>query len=189
MSDLSATAKVILGSLRSQPRSGYEIKQLVDRPIQFFWAASYSQIYPELRRLEEAGLIEGTAEATGDRARTTYRLTREGANVLRAWLREPPNTQELRHEGLLKVFFADALPPGERRQRLLDMRDQHLEKLKLLREFEASLPGKSPRGSPYLVLRYGIEFNTWAAAWCERAARDLVPDTKAKVPTTTEGRK
>ena len=54
--ELSATAKVILGMLAARPRSGYEIKQLVDNSARFFWAASYGQIYPELNRLEDAAL-------------------------------------------------------------------------------------------------------------------------------------
>ena len=45
--------------LRIKPMSGYEIKQAVDQSTRFFWAASYGQIYPQLRRLESEGLIEG----------------------------------------------------------------------------------------------------------------------------------
>ena len=37
-------AYVILGALRAQPRTGYEIKRLVDKATRFFWAASYGQI-------------------------------------------------------------------------------------------------------------------------------------------------
>jgi PadR family transcriptional regulator, regulatory protein AphA len=47
--ELSATAKVILRMLAQRPRSGYEIKSLVDHSTRYFWAASYGQIYPELR--------------------------------------------------------------------------------------------------------------------------------------------
>ena len=46
-------------------RSGYEIKQAVDHSTRFFWAASYGQIYPELKQLAEAGLIEGDRRAAG----------------------------------------------------------------------------------------------------------------------------
>ncbi len=49
----------ILGLLARRPRSGYEIKANVDTTIRHFWAASYGQIYPELRRLEAAGWIAG----------------------------------------------------------------------------------------------------------------------------------
>jgi PadR family transcriptional regulator AphA len=179
MSELSATAKVILGILQLGPRSGYEIKQFVDRSTRNFWAASYGQIYPELRQLEAAGLVEGADKATGSRARTVYRLTSEGRKALLAWLREPPRTYETRHEGMLKVFFADALPPAEREQRLLDMRDQHLEKLERLYEVEAGIPVESRGNSTYLVLRFGIELNEWAVAWCEQAAREMASDTTA----------
>src|SRR4051812_24633320 len=53
---LSKTAYVILGMLRLDRRTGYEIKSLVDVSTRFFWAASYGQIYPELARLEDGGL-------------------------------------------------------------------------------------------------------------------------------------
>jgi PadR family transcriptional regulator, regulatory protein AphA len=179
MKELSPTAKVILGILWLRPRSGYEIKQFVDRSIRFFWSASYGQIYPELRRLDEAGLVKGSDEATGDRTRTTYRLTEKGKRTVRAWLREPPETFELRHEGMLKVFLGDALPPSERMQLLLDMRDQHQEKLDTLREVEAGISAESRRGSSYLILRYGIESSEWTISWCERAARKIASDAKA----------
>ena len=55
----TAITPVVLGLLADGPRSGYDIKAIVDRSTRFFWAASYGQIYPELRRLEAEGLIEG----------------------------------------------------------------------------------------------------------------------------------
>ena len=73
--ELSATAKVILGMLAARPRSGYEIKQLVDNSTRIFWAASYGQIYPELKRLERAGLVSGTDASHGGRQRRVYDLT------------------------------------------------------------------------------------------------------------------
>src|SRR4249919_1973480 len=103
MEHLSATAYVILGMVRGEPRSGYEIKALVDDTTRFFWAASYEQIYPELKRLSEAGLVEGVDAPRGDRKRTVYAITAEGKAELREWLRQPPQTFELREEGLLKL--------------------------------------------------------------------------------------
>ena len=97
---------VILGALSLRPLTGYEIKQLVDGATRFFWAASYGQIYPELRRLEDAGLIAGEADPQGGRKRNRYRLTETGRERLHEWLREPSAGYELRDEGLLKLFFA-----------------------------------------------------------------------------------
>src|SRR5919197_1627103 len=99
---LSATAKVILGMLAARPRSGYEIKQLVDSSARFFWTASYGQIYPELKKLEKAGLITGDDTSTGARQRTTFKLTAEGKREAREWIAGPPEVLESRDEGLLK---------------------------------------------------------------------------------------
>src|ERR1051326_8203492 len=114
--ELSATAYVILGMVSREPRSGYEIKALVDDTTRFFWAASYGQIYPELKRLSEAGLVEGRDEPRGERPRTVYAITADGEDELRDWLRRPPETFEMREEGLLKLFFAGVLPSEEAAQ-------------------------------------------------------------------------
>src|SRR5256714_13119494 len=83
---LTPTARVVLGMLRLGKRTGYEIKQLVDVSTRFFWAASYGQIYPELRRLEDAGLIASEADASSNRGRREYTLTPEGERALDEWL-------------------------------------------------------------------------------------------------------
>jgi DNA-binding PadR family transcriptional regulator len=170
--ELSATGKAILGTLSFGPKTGYEIKGLVDRSTRFFWAASYGQIYPELKRLAEAGLIEGADSPHGERKRTIYRLTGDGEQALRAWLATPPETYEMRHEGMLKLFFAGILEPDEQVQRLRDMGEQHRRKVAALREIEP-FAAQAPESFPYLVLRFGIDFNQWVVDWCEQQAAEL----------------
>jgi DNA-binding PadR family transcriptional regulator len=177
---LSSTAYVILGMLRSEPRSGYEIKQAVDGSTRFFWAASYGQIYPELAKLAKAGLVEGEAQPTGGRRRTRYRLTGAGREELRRWLEEPPGRLELRDEGLLKLFFSGAADQGtaieiiDAKQRLME------EKLAALRTIEPFAVAASESDPfPYMVLRYGIESSEWVIEWCGRARAELA-DAKSK---------
>src|ERR1700746_3140847 len=85
-SELSGIARVILGMIAFGRTTGYDIKQFVDNTIRHFWAASYGQIYPELRRLEDRGLIRGRPEPSGARARTVYQLTDAGRQALQGWL-------------------------------------------------------------------------------------------------------
>jgi PadR family transcriptional regulator AphA len=171
--ELSNTAYVILGMLGWRPMSGYEIKSLVDKSTRFFWAASYGQIYPELRRLSAAGLIEGKASPQGGRRRNVYRLTPAGRRELQAWLGVDAEVFELRDEGLLKLFFADAAG-NEAAIRALDAkRREHERVLSRLEEIEAT--GR-PEGFAYHVWRYGIECNRWQAEWCERTMRDLADE-------------
>src|ERR1700757_2583429 len=137
---MNAVTPVILGMLSLRPRSGYDIKTVVDRSTRFFWAASYGQIYPELRRLEEEGLIEGEDAPSGGRSRRVYRITKAGGEALREWLLGSTVTIEYRDESLLRLFFADALPREDALQLLEGRKQGHEQYLEILREIE-NLPG------------------------------------------------
>ena len=179
MDELSPTAYVILGMIRKEARSGYEIKSVVDHTTRFFWAASYGQIYPELKRLAEAELIAGSDSPTGGRQRTVYAITDTGAEALRAWLREPPVTFEMREEGLLKLFFAEALPRQEAVETLRAMRSHRLAVSAQLREMEPkALEQDDP--FPLMVLRGGVEFTEWFADWCERMEAQILDSAPEK---------
>src|SRR3954471_7776532 len=106
----NAVTPVILGFLSLGARTGYEIKAAVDRSTRFFWAASYGQLYPELKRLEQEGLIAGEDAPSGGGGPRAYRLTQAGRKALDEWLHGRELTVELRDESLLRLFFADALP-------------------------------------------------------------------------------
>jgi DNA-binding PadR family transcriptional regulator len=180
--DLSPTAYVILGMVSREPRSGYEIKAAVDDTTRFFWAASYGQIYPELKRLSEAGLIEGIDAPRGDRKRTVYAITADGTAELKDWLRKPPETLEMREEGLLKLFFAGVLKPAEAVETLRAMRRKRLELTERLRALEPGKLETNVEDDPYplMILRAGIEFNQWFADWCERMEARLLDPAREK---------
>jgi DNA-binding PadR family transcriptional regulator len=187
--ELSATAKVILGMLAARPRTGYEIKQLVDTSARFFWAASYGQIYPELKRLERAGLIAGDDSSQGGRQRTTFKLTAEGRRAAREWIRKPPEVLEARDEGLLKLFFAGSID-GTRgaeiaRERAAESRAKAAELRAIAEHIDEAGRPEGPEARPdagsMTVLRYGIEMSEWAARWFERAAEDLERETTGAV--------
>jgi len=182
--ELSATAYVILGMVSREARSGYEIKARVDETTRFFWAASYGQIYPELKRLAEAGLIEGVDAPRGERKRTVYAITAEGEAALKDWLRQAPATYEARDEGLLKLFFAGVLPPAEAAEILRWMGEHRAGLAERLRALEPLATEKEQSDDPYplMVLRAGIEFNDWFAEWCERMQERML------APTHEEGR-
>ncbi len=175
---MNAVTPVVLGMLSLGPRSGYDIKQVVDRSTRFFWAASYGQIYPELRRLEEEGLIEGEDAPNGARSRRVYNLTEAGGAALREWLLSSRFNVELRDESLLQLFFADSLPREKALRLLEDRRQAHEQLLEVLHEIE-DLPGGKDPDFIDLVLRWGIEFNEWGAQWCEKHLQRLRNETKA----------
>jgi DNA-binding PadR family transcriptional regulator len=167
----TAVTPVVLGLLALGARSGYDIKGAVDGSTRFFWAASYGQIYPELRRLEAEGLIAGEHAPNGARSRRVYELTDSGRKALAEWLLGERVTIEYRDESLLRLFFADALP-REQALGLLEARKRgHEEYLGVLRAIDER-PGQDPDFVD-LVLRWGIDFNEWGRQWCEQQLRRL----------------
>jgi PadR family transcriptional regulator AphA len=169
--ELTATGKVILGMLAFGKNTGYEIKQFVDTSTRFFWAASYGQIYPELKRLEDQGLVRGRSQPSGGRARTVFELTAAGTAALNHWLSsEDEQLYELRDEGMLKLFFSDCLP-GRRIENIRAMRQRQERKLAQLRAI-VPLAQHGPEG-PRLTLELGIGFTQWMVDWCTATERRL----------------
>ena len=171
--EFNSVTYVVLGMLRRRPRSGYEIKALVDRSTRHFWAASYGQLYPELKRLARAGLIEGQSAPTGGRRRVIYRLTPAGMQTLLDWLREPHFSHELRDEGLLKLFFADALSDEEALELVRAIRRRHERALEQLRAVDEKARLTAPPFS-YLTLEYGLAMSAFTIEWFSAVERRLV---------------
>jgi DNA-binding PadR family transcriptional regulator len=173
MADLTPTGRVVLGMLALGRQTGYDIKQFVDKTTRNFWAASYGQIYPELKRLEGQGLVRGREEPTGERARKVYDLTPEGRRVLEEWLASDDELVfEDRDEGMLKLFFSDLLPE-RRAENIRAMREVHERKLAMLRTLE----GHARRTGPALTLQLGIGITEFVVNWCEETERRLEEET------------
>ena len=176
MSSLTPTARVILGMSKLGAPTGYEIKKAIDGSTRFFWTASFGQIYPELKRLEKDGLVRSRQEPRGKVERNFYELTPKGEEVLREWLTDAEDTIfEIRDEGLLRLFFSDVLSREDvlanlrTQQRLFDL------VLEQFREIEVVARSGVEDGLdyPYLVLRYGLDFITWARDWYADVERRL----------------
>ena len=176
---LGAVAPVILGLVRLAPRSGYDVKRIVDRSTRFFWAASYGQIYPELRRLEAAGLVEGESQPTGGRRRTVYRITSAGEEIHDEWLRAAGSAYELRDLGLLKLFFGDLLDRPDALRLLREMRAARAEILDRLRIIKAD-PRRPRREVGELVIDFGVATHEFWVEWLDRAERELAKPPAAR---------
>ncbi len=106
----------LLGALADQPRTGYELLKHFQQSLAYAWPASHSQIYPELARLLEDGLIEQTG--AGARNSKTYAVTEAGLDQLRTWLRETEPDRRVRSDAALRTFFLWLLEPDEAREQL-----------------------------------------------------------------------
>jgi len=112
MSRLTGTlGHALLAVLAEGPRTGYALVQHLAQSIAYAWPASHSQVYPELARLREAGLIrEGAAAPRGGRV---YEVTDAGLEEVKRWLRETEPSRTVRNESALRLFFLWLLEPDE----------------------------------------------------------------------------
>ena len=175
---LKASSYLILGLVRGGMTSGYAIRRFIDQQrMEVFWATTFAQIYPELAQLEETGHLTHREDPQGARQRRVYALTPRGERALMTWLSDesiPP--MELRDEGLLRLAFADALPPDEAIElvRRLRARAEEAE-----REFrETILPiGEAVRGAglrfPVEIGRMGAGYYRWSIDHLAELEADL----------------
>lgn len=157
MRTINKTRYAVLGMLMDGPRSGYEIKSLMERSTAYFWQESDSTIYPMLKRLETEGKVLAEAEFVGKRKRVVFSITDLGREEVKEWLESPTGSETRRNEFLLKLFFVT-----ESKELKLLLRERSEKVTKALEEYRAiekRLEGldDSPRKRIRLqALRYGI---------------------------------
>lgn len=98
---------IILGLLAHQELAGYDIKKLFEEELGDFWYSNHSQIYPELRRMEEDGLIGSHIELVGKKLeKKFYQITTAGEKLLADWMAEPLNPLvPTRDEFTMKLYL------------------------------------------------------------------------------------
>jgi len=79
----------LLGLLSQAPLHGYELRKRIQTIFGPFRALSFSVLYPQLRRMMEAGLIEeAVMAATSRRSRIVYAITEKALANLKISLNQ-----------------------------------------------------------------------------------------------------
>lgn len=171
----STLGHALLGLLADRPTTGYDLARRLRRPVGYFWAAGHSQIYPELARLEESGLVlHEVVEGAGPRLTKRYGLTAAGRRALRFWLLSTsPDVDE--REILLRVYLLFTLSPAEAATVVAAVREHHRLTLEHYRAIERD-PEHLPWGvalTSTATLDWGIRFEEGRIAWCDELIADF----------------
>lgn len=157
---LSPTGWALLGMLSGGDElSGYDIKKWFNWTIRFFYSSpAYSQIYSELKRLEQRGLLTSRVDA-GVRSRRMYQITDSGLTAVTKWANEEPvEPPTLKHNPLLRVIFGHLMNPGRLRE-ILTAHVEHVEQMHRAAATEARWTGEEPAWSyARLALRWSEEY-------------------------------
>lgn len=123
--NLAATSWALLGMLSYEYElSGYDIRKWIEWSMRFFYGSpAYSQIYTELKKLEQLGLVTSRVEDGGTRNRRLYKITEAGLDAVTQWANEAPlDPPVLKHSALLRVTLGHLTNPA----RLKEILQEHL---------------------------------------------------------------
>ena len=168
---------ILLGILQ-QPKSGYDVKKMFDQVFSNFWAAELSQIYPQLKRLSDQGMLTVEAEeSTKGPNKKIYHTTASGQQELVDWLTQGPvtNTEKLAY--LAQTFFLGAIKSHQQRIKfmedlLLHMKSWHNTLVAIQNETKADYPNyphdlPDEEFYPNLTLMLGVKKVGANVAWAK----------------------
>jgi DNA-binding PadR family transcriptional regulator len=165
--------------LTFRPMSVYAMRQAIEGSVGHFWAESYGQLYPTLRRLAADGLV--TAQLSpGARGReaTVYQITPRGRAELAAWVARPAVPDQVRSELLVKLFFGSAVAPEVVARNLDAAAATFRGELAALEQISAQWGrhmARDERGPfAWLTLDYGLRAMRLAVKWLEGARRTVL---------------
>ncbi|HEY4024120.1 MAG TPA: PadR family transcriptional regulator [Pseudonocardiaceae bacterium] len=162
-----------LGLLSRGPASGYDLLQTFHGSLANVWPATQSQLYGELNKLAEAGLVEVVAE--GARGRKEYAITDAGLAELRHWLTEVEPTTVRRSDMLLRVFFLNVVEPEQARTFLRQQAELAADYHEELRKIQESIAEETGPLADLgrLTLEWGLRFTTMRREWADWAYDQL----------------
>lgn len=163
---------ILLGLLREQPMSGYDLKKTIDYTINFFYSASFGSLYPALKRLENKNYVDVRNVEGSSKNKKIYSLKEEGHAAFINWLEQPIKSNK--NEGLLKVFFLDALSKDKQTTLLQEFKiNLKNEKSAIINVEQVVLKELTQIPNPedfyyrLSVLQYGIHFFDMQTNWLE----------------------
>ncbi len=169
----------VLAALLEGESSGYDLAKDFDASVANFWMATPQQLYRELERLAEQGLIQARVVHQERRPnKRMFSLTDAGREAIREFTGRAPKPPVIRDELMVKVQVADAGNTqavrdfiAERLQRA-SAKVQRYERLRA-RIFdgrgEEEYLTQAERVGPYLTLMRGLSFEQENVRWAERA--------------------
>jgi len=157
---IPATAWAVLGILSfGRELTGYDIKNWSDAILHFFyWSPATSQIYTELRRLEDLGLVSSRTVARDEvRDKTIYAITPIGTEALRSWQATvDAEAPVLKHGVLLRIWLGHLAEPDRLREQIAEHRARLHAELTAAKESQEQADAQPDWAYPALVASWAV---------------------------------
>jgi PadR family transcriptional regulator, regulatory protein AphA len=170
----------LLGILKYQDMSGYDIKKAIDGSVSNFWTEDYGRIYPELRQMEQDGYVTRIPEIKKNGPhRNIYKITEKGELEFEKWLKLPYEKQQTRNELLLKIFFGRGELIDNLIEKVEKEKEENVMVLKRYEQIEKKLLDEgnhqNQNESPFwqITLMYGKYKAQAVLKWCDESLESL----------------
>jgi DNA-binding PadR family transcriptional regulator len=126
----------LLGLLNNQAMTGYDIAKEFNKELSEFWYAKHSQIYPELKKLVEEGLLTYEIQISGEiLEKKLYSITDGGKSAFLEWmLKEEPMESTSKDIFRLRMYFSSTIDLPNRIRLIEHELRQHEERLLYLKD-------------------------------------------------------
>ncbi|MCS3429805.1 PadR family transcriptional regulator [Klebsiella sp. BIGb0407] len=164
----------ILGLLNRKSMTGYDINKEFNYELSEFWHAKHSQIYTELKKLHEEGLVYYSVEITGEiLEKKQYSITGSGKDDLIRWLhKDEPIEKTAKDVFRVRMYFSNNLDLSSRISLLESQKMQHRRRLnQLLKTAEqySQVPcHDSDRFGDFIVLESAIIREEGILSWLDK---------------------
>jgi DNA-binding PadR family transcriptional regulator len=140
-------AIALLGFVEEEPRSGYELKRVIDERMEHLLEMSAGTVYYTMKRMEARGWVKGSVTRKGRRPeQRVYRITAAGkaafSQLLEDVMRQP---QQFVSPFDLALYFTPRMKPGTVTRAV----DQHLADLARFRDSLHTLEERFPVRWPF----------------------------------------
>lgn len=154
-----------LGLLTQHPGSGYDLLKRFQLSMAHVWPATQSQLYGELNKLAEAGMIE--VSDIGPRGRKEYRVTDAGRDELVRWITTPHDDPPRRRPDVLRFFLLSEVPVADARTYVTSFAANAAEELKEYERLRDSVPWADDAADFYAraALEYGLRNAAMEVEW------------------------
>lgn len=165
----------LLGLLARGEATGYDLSARLAAPLGYFWTARHSQVYPELARLEAAGLVSyEEIPGRGPRPTKRYAVTAAGRSALAAWVVTDPGEQADRDVLVLRAYSLWLADPFAAAAMLRGLRERHAARLEEYLQHEREIRAErgeiawdDPRFAALATVRAGIGYERHRLAWVD----------------------
>ena len=171
-----------LGLLAQQSGSGWDLLKRFEESMANVWPATQSQLYTELNKLADAGLLE--VGAVGARGRKEYRVTNAGRAELVRWVMDPDGDPPYRSAQLLRVFLLGEIPREQGRRHMVAVAEHADAEHKRLEQLRDSIDWNDNDDDFYgrAALEYGLRLETMEAQWARWLIEAIDHRATADVP-------